>query len=74
MQGAVNTTMEEEVFSMVFACIHFWATDVFSMDPLRDYTSSTGKNQIRKKERTRMVFVLCSQGRRAQLRIVSYCN
>jgi hypothetical protein len=45
MQRAVNTTMEEEVFSMWFACIHCWTTDVFSMDPPRDYISSSVVNQ-----------------------------
>jgi hypothetical protein len=29
MQHAVNTTIEEEVFSIWFACIHCWATDMF---------------------------------------------
>jgi hypothetical protein len=48
MQRAVNTTIEEEVFSIWFACIHFWAKDVFSMDPPQDYISSTAQNQIKK--------------------------
>jgi hypothetical protein len=40
MQRGVNTTIEEEVFSMCFAYIHCWATDVFSTGLLRDYISS----------------------------------
>jgi hypothetical protein len=40
MQRAANTTIEETVFSMWFAYIHCGATDVFSMDPPQDYTSS----------------------------------
>jgi hypothetical protein len=40
MQWDVNTRIEEEVFSMWFAYIQCWATDVFSMDPFRDYISS----------------------------------
>jgi hypothetical protein len=40
MQRAVNTTIEEEVFSMWFAYIDRWATEVFSMGPPRDYISS----------------------------------
>jgi hypothetical protein len=31
---------------MWFACIHYWATDVFSMDPPRDYINNTEQNQI----------------------------
>jgi hypothetical protein len=31
MQRAVNKTIEEQSFSMWFAYIHYWATDVFSM-------------------------------------------
>jgi hypothetical protein len=45
MESAVNTTIEEEVFSMWFAYIHFWATNVFSMDPPQDYISGTVVNQ-----------------------------
>jgi hypothetical protein len=37
---AVNTTVEEEVFSTWFAYIHCWATDVFSNGPPRDYVRS----------------------------------
>jgi hypothetical protein len=33
VQRAINITIEEEVFSMYFAYIHCWATDVFSMGP-----------------------------------------
>jgi hypothetical protein len=29
MQRAVNTTIKEEAFSMLFTYIHCWATDVF---------------------------------------------
>jgi hypothetical protein len=36
MQRGVNTTIEEAVFSMWFANIHFWATDVFSMGPAQN--------------------------------------
>jgi hypothetical protein len=32
---------------MWFAYIHCWATDVFSMDPPRNYVSGTEPNQIR---------------------------
>jgi hypothetical protein len=39
MQRAITTTIEEEVFSMWFAYIHCWATDVFSMRPPRDCIS-----------------------------------
>jgi hypothetical protein len=39
MQRVVNK-IEEEVLSMWFAYTHCWATDVFSMDPPRDYVSS----------------------------------
>jgi hypothetical protein len=35
---------------MWFAYIHCWATDVFSMDPSRDYVSSTGQTLIRENE------------------------
>jgi hypothetical protein len=45
MQRAVNTTTEEAVFSMWFADIHCWATDIFPMDPPRDYISSPVVNQ-----------------------------
>jgi hypothetical protein len=51
--GAVNTTVEEEVFSM---------------DPPRDYRSSTEPNQIR----GRMGRVLGSQRRKIRLKI--YCE
>jgi hypothetical protein len=50
MQRAVNT-IEKKVFSVWFAYIRFWATDVFSVDPPRDYKSSTEPNQIREGER-----------------------
>jgi hypothetical protein len=51
MQCAVNTTTEEEVFSMWFAYIQCGATDVFSMDPPQDYKSGKEPNQIRTRER-----------------------
>jgi hypothetical protein len=44
MYRAVNI-IEEEVFSVWFAYIHCWATDVFSMGPPRDYISSRVVNQ-----------------------------
>jgi hypothetical protein len=47
VQRAVNTTIEEEVFSMWFAYIHCWAKDVYSMGPPRDYVSGTEPNEIR---------------------------
>jgi hypothetical protein len=45
MQRAVNTTIEEKVFSISFAYIHCWATDVFSVVLLRDYICSVVLNQ-----------------------------
>jgi hypothetical protein len=45
MQRAVNTTIEEEVFSLWFAYIYCMAMDVFSMGPPRDYISSPVINQ-----------------------------
>jgi hypothetical protein len=45
MQRAVNTTIEEEAFPMWFAYIHCGATNVFSVDPPRDYISSPVVNQ-----------------------------
>jgi hypothetical protein len=51
MQRAVNTTIEEDVFSMWFAYIHCWATDVFSMDLPRHYISGTEPSQEREGER-----------------------
>jgi hypothetical protein len=63
MQRAANTTIKVELFSMWFAYIHCWATDIFSMDPPRDYVSGTELNQIRMKRmrmRTRMERVLGS--------------
>jgi hypothetical protein len=50
MQHTVNTTIEEGVFSMWFAYIHFWAMDVFSMYPPRDYISGTEPKQMRERE------------------------
>jgi hypothetical protein len=49
MQRAVNTTIVEEIFSMWFAYIHCGATDVFPMDPPKDYVS--GMNRIKSKLR-----------------------
>jgi hypothetical protein len=60
------------MFSMWFAYTHFWARNVFSMDPPWDYISGTEPNQIRierDKTRTRMGGVLGSQGRKVQLKI-----
>jgi hypothetical protein len=45
MQRAVNTTKEDEAFSMWFAYIHCGATDVLSMGLPRDYISSLVVNQ-----------------------------
>jgi hypothetical protein len=53
MQRAVNTTIEETMFSIWVAYIHCWATDVFSMDPPRDYISSLVVNQKSVVERER---------------------
>jgi hypothetical protein len=35
---------------MWFAYIHCWATNMFSMDPPRDYISGTEQNQIHENE------------------------
>jgi hypothetical protein len=40
--GAVNTTIEEDVFSTCVAYVNCWATDVFSMGPPRSYISIPG--------------------------------
>jgi hypothetical protein len=72
MQYAVNTTIEELVFSVWFAHIHCWSKDVFSMSPPRDYISSPVINQKsvgELRERMRMERVLGSQGRRVRLKI-----
>jgi hypothetical protein len=45
MQHAVNTTTEEEAFSVWFEYINCWATDVLSMDSPGDYISSPVVNQ-----------------------------
>jgi hypothetical protein len=50
MQRALNTTIEEELFSVCFASIHCWATNVSSMDPPRDYTNSPVVNQKSERE------------------------
>jgi hypothetical protein len=71
MQRAVNTTEEEEVFSMWFAYIHCWATDVYFMGPPRDCISSPIVNQKSVIEREREwsefspVLVMCEVGRLA---------
>jgi hypothetical protein len=44
MQRTVNTTTEEEMFSVWFIYIHCWAMDVFSMSPPQGYISSTEPN------------------------------
>jgi hypothetical protein len=67
MQRAVNTTREEEVFSVWFT--YCWATDVFSMGPPRDYISGTEQNQMSRRTRTRMERVLFGQGGRVRLKI-----
>jgi hypothetical protein len=46
-----------------------WETDVFSMDPPRDYKSSTEQNEVSRITRMRMERVLGSRGRRVQLKI-----
>jgi hypothetical protein len=68
MQCAVNTTIEEAVFSMWFVYIHCGATDVFSMDAPGDYISGTEPRESIV-ERMRMERVLCSQGRRVRPKI-----
>jgi hypothetical protein len=45
MQRDVNTTIEEEVFSMWFPYIHCSVKDVFSMDPPGAYISRPNVNQ-----------------------------
>jgi hypothetical protein len=45
MQRAVKTRIEEAVFSMWLAYFHCEATDVFSVDPPRDYVSSPVVNR-----------------------------
>jgi hypothetical protein len=47
MQRAVNTTLEEKMFSVWFAYIICGATDVFSAGPPRDYISDIEPDQIR---------------------------
>jgi hypothetical protein len=69
MQRAVNTTIEEEVFSMWFAYIHCCETHVFSTGPPRDYISGTEQTQMSRRTRTRMERLLGSEGRRVQLKI-----
>jgi hypothetical protein len=56
MQRAVNTTIEEEVFSMWFAYINCWAMDAFSMGPHRDYINSSVV------QRERGIRTLCGGG------------
>jgi hypothetical protein len=53
MQSAVNTTIGEAVFAMWFVYIHCGVTDVFSMDPTRDYVSNPVVNQNSAVERER---------------------
>jgi hypothetical protein len=53
MQRAVNTIIEEEVFSMWFAYIHCRAMDGFSMAPSRRYISSPVVNERSVVERER---------------------
>jgi hypothetical protein len=54
MQGVVNKTIEETVFSMWFAYIHCGATDMFSMDPPRDYICRPVVNQKSVEKRDRV--------------------
>jgi hypothetical protein len=51
MQRAVNVTIEEGVFSVLVAYTHYWATDVFSMDPPRE---SSRKSEVSRRTRMRM--------------------
>jgi hypothetical protein len=48
-----RTIIEEQLFSIWFAYIHCWVTDVFSMDSPRDYISSPVVNQKSVVERER---------------------
>jgi hypothetical protein len=47
MQRDVNTTREEEMFSMCFSYIHCWETEVFAVGPPRGYVSNTEPNEMR---------------------------
>jgi hypothetical protein len=63
--GAVNTKIEEEVFSIWFAYIHFWATEVYSIGPPRDYISRKSEEWLRTRMRMEQVLVICEVGRLA---------
>jgi hypothetical protein len=64
-KGGVNTRIEEAVFSMWFAYIHCWATDVFPIVPPQDYISSP----VVEREGS-MGRVLGSQERRGWLKVI----
>jgi hypothetical protein len=51
MQRSVNKTIGEEVFSMWFAYIHCWATDVFYMSAPRLYKRYGTESREREGER-----------------------
>jgi hypothetical protein len=74
MQLAINTTIEAKVFSMLFAYIHCWETDVFSMDPPQDYISGTEPNQIRIDSREWGESSAVKEEGFGRRFIVSYCN
>jgi hypothetical protein len=78
MQGAVNKTIEEDVFSMWLTYIHSCVTDVFLVGSPRDNISGREPNQIKTRTRTRMQQVLGGQGRRILLKfdcvIVIHCD
>jgi hypothetical protein len=72
----VVSTIEVEVFSMWFSYSHWWPTDVFSMCPPLDYTSSPVVNQKSVVERERKwgeSWAVKEAGFGWRL-IVSYCN
>jgi hypothetical protein len=54
---------------MSFVYILCCEMDMFSMDPPRDYVSSTEQNQMSRTTRTKMGRVLGSRGRRVHLKI-----
>jgi hypothetical protein len=53
MQRAVNTTIEEEIFSMCFAYIHCWARDVFCRSASRQCKWYRTESNQKKRERER---------------------
>jgi hypothetical protein len=54
MQRAINTTIEEEVFSTWFLYIYYLETDMFSVSPSRGYVCGTEPNQASRRTRMRM--------------------